>query len=80
MEPDVLTARRPRPLRRGAGRRWAGRGGTLSFGLLITWISCFMGFMARPTTEGVSQATTRAVVVASVSILVVDYILTSLLL
>jgi phospholipid/cholesterol/gamma-HCH transport system permease protein len=53
---------------------------SLSFGLLITWISCFMGFMARPTTEGVSQATTRAVVVTSVSILVVDYILTSLLL
>jgi len=30
MEPDVLTARRPRPR-----RRWAGCGGTLSFGLLI---------------------------------------------
>ncbi|MCA1792653.1 MAG: ABC transporter permease [Desulfobacteraceae bacterium] len=39
-----------------------------------------MGFCAKPTTEGVSQATTRAVVVTSVSILVVDYILTSLLL
>ncbi|MFN2357503.1 MAG: MlaE family lipid ABC transporter permease subunit [Desulfotignum sp.] len=52
----------------------------LCFGLLITWISCFMGFCAKPTTEGVSQATTRAVVVTSVSILVVDYILTSLLL
>ncbi|MCA1784446.1 MAG: MlaE family lipid ABC transporter permease subunit [Desulfobacteraceae bacterium] len=53
---------------------------SLSFGLLITWISCFMGYCAEPTTEGVSQATTRAVVVTSVSILVVDYILTSLLL
>ncbi|MCF8114018.1 MAG: MlaE family lipid ABC transporter permease subunit [Desulfotignum sp.] len=53
---------------------------SLSFGLLITWISCFMGFSAKPTTEGVSRATTQAVVVTSLSILVVDYILTSLLL
>jgi phospholipid/cholesterol/gamma-HCH transport system permease protein len=53
---------------------------SLSFGLLIAWISCFIGFSAEPTTEGVSRATTQAVVVTSVSILVVDYILTSLLL
>jgi phospholipid/cholesterol/gamma-HCH transport system permease protein len=50
------------------------------FGLLITWIACFMGFTAKPTTEGVSRATTNAVVLTSLSILVVDYILTSLLL
>lgn len=53
---------------------------SLCFGLLISWIACFMGFTARPTTEGVSEATTRSVVVTSLSILVVDYILTSLLL
>lgn len=53
---------------------------SLSFGLLISWISCFMGFSAKPTTEGVSRATTNAVVLTSLSILVVDYILTSLLL
>jgi len=53
---------------------------SLSFGLLITWISSFMGFTAEPTTEGVSRATTNAVVLTSLSILVVDYILTSLLL
>jgi len=53
---------------------------SLIFGLLIAWISCFIGFSAEPTTEGVSRATTRAVVVTSVSILVVDYILTSVLL
>ena len=53
---------------------------SLSFGLLIAWISCFMGFMAVPTTEGVSRATTNAVVLISLSILIVDYILTSLLL
>jgi len=53
---------------------------SLSFGLLIAWISSFMGFMADPTTEGVSAATTNAVVLTSLSILIVDYILTSLLL
>jgi len=53
---------------------------SLCFGLLISWISCFMGFSARATTEGVSRATTQTVVVTSLSILVVDYILTSLLL
>ncbi|MCD4718829.1 MAG: MlaE family lipid ABC transporter permease subunit [Desulfobacula sp.] len=53
---------------------------SLCFGLLITWISSFMGFSAEPTTEGVSKATTDAVVLTSLSILIVDYILTSLLL
>lgn len=53
---------------------------SFSFGVLITWISSFMGFTAKPTTEGVSSATTNAVVITSLSILVVDYILTSLLL
>ena len=53
---------------------------SLCFGLLITWIATFMGFTAKPTTEGVSKATTNTVVLTSVSILVVDYILTSLLL
>jgi phospholipid/cholesterol/gamma-HCH transport system permease protein len=50
------------------------------FGILITWISTFMGFTAEPTTEGVSRATTNTVVITSLSILVLDYILTSLLL
>ncbi|MCK5162162.1 MAG: ABC transporter permease, partial [Desulfobacula sp.] len=53
---------------------------SLCFGVLITWISSFMGFTAEPTTEGVSRATTNAVVLTSLSILIVDYILTSLLL
>ena len=50
------------------------------FGILITWISAFMGYTAAPTTEGVSRATTNTVVLTSLSILIVDYILTSLLL
>ncbi|WP_457551892.1 MlaE family lipid ABC transporter permease subunit [Desulfobacula sp.] len=53
---------------------------SLFFGLLIVWIASFMGFTAQPTTEGVSRATTNAVVLTSLSILIVDYLLTSLLL
>ena len=39
-----------------------------------------MGYTADATTEGVSRATTNTVVLTSLSILIVDYILTSLLL
>ncbi len=59
---------------------WGGILKSACFGLLIAWISSFMGFTAEPTTEGVSRATTNTVVVTSLSILIVDYILTSLLL
>lgn len=53
---------------------------SLTFGLLIAWICTFLGYTAQADTEGVSRATTRAVVFSSLSILVMDYILTSLLL
>jgi len=47
------------------------------FGFLIGMICTYMGYRATPTTEGVAQATTQAVVIASVSVLIIDYILTS---
>ncbi|WDP89152.1 MAG: ABC transporter permease [Desulfobacter sp.] len=59
---------------------WGGVVKSLCFGLLIAWISSFMGYTARADTEGVSRATTRAVVICSLTILIMDYILTSLLL
>jgi phospholipid/cholesterol/gamma-HCH transport system permease protein len=49
----------------------------ISFGFLIGVISTFIGYRAAPTTEGVARATTLAVVTTSVSILGVDYVLTS---
>ena len=49
----------------------------LSFGFIIGVISTYIGYRATPTTEGVAKATTQAVVVGSVSVLVLDYILTS---
>lgn len=47
------------------------------FGFIIGAICTYMGYRATPTTEGVAQATTQAVVIASVSVLIIDYILTS---
>lgn len=45
---------------------------TTSFGLIITVIGCFQGFMTKGGAEGVGVATTRAVVVSSMLILVFD--------
>ncbi len=53
---------------------------SLSFGLIITWVSCYKGFYALPMAAGVSRATTEAVVFSFVLILVWDYFMTSILL
>lgn len=49
------------------------------FGFVVTWIAVFEGYDATPTSEGVSRATTRTVVNASLSVLALDFILTSLM-
>ncbi len=49
------------------------------FGLIIAAVSCYRGFHAGGGAEGVGNATTRAVVITSVSILISDYFITSLL-
>lgn len=59
---------------------------SLCFGLLLTWICAAKGYYVHLQrgggfgAEGVSSATTNAVVLASVTILVFDYFLTSVLL
>ena len=53
---------------------------SLSFGMLITWISCYKGYFTGYGAEGVSKATTQAVVLSSVMILIWDYFMTSILL
>src|ERR1022692_152905 len=49
----------------------------LTFGLLIGWVCCYKGYHSRFGAEGVSAATTQAVVNASVLILVWDYFVTT---
>jgi phospholipid/cholesterol/gamma-HCH transport system permease protein len=46
------------------------------FGVAVTFIALLQGFEAQPTPEGVSAATTRTVVIASLSVLGLDFILT----
>jgi len=50
----------------------------LVFGGLVGLIATFRGFTSAPTSAGVSAATTSTVVVASVCILLFDYVLTAL--
>ncbi len=49
------------------------------FGVVVTAIALFEGFTAKPTSAGVSRATTRTVVNASLSTLALDYLLTALM-
>jgi len=53
---------------------------SLSFGLLVTWICTFMGYNSGYGARGVSRATTNAVVISSVVILIWDYMLGAFLL
>eukprot|EP01032_Pedospumella_encystans_P031914 gene31914-36027_t len=47
------------------------------FGFAVTFVALLQGFSAHPTPEGVSRATTRTVVVASLAVLALDFILTA---
>lgn len=46
------------------------------FGVAVSLIAVFEGYDAQPTAEGVSSATTRTVVGASLAILALDFLLT----
>jgi phospholipid/cholesterol/gamma-HCH transport system permease protein len=48
------------------------------FGFIITLMGCFNGYHSRGGAQGVGQATTNAVVSASILILCFDYLLTEL--
>lgn len=52
---------------------------SIVFGVVITWIALFQGYDAIPTPEGVSQATTRTVVLSSLLILALDFVLTAVM-
>ena len=52
---------------------------SLSFGVIVTWVCTYKGYYTGHGAEGVSRATTQAVVLSSVLILVWDYFLGSVL-
>lgn len=49
------------------------------FGAVVTWIALFEGYDCVPTAAGVSRATTRTVVNASLTVLGLDFLLTAMM-
>lgn len=49
------------------------------FGIAVTFIALYQGYEAQPTPEGVARATTRTVVIASLTVLALDFLLTALM-
>ncbi|APW39321.1 ABC transporter permease [Rhodoferax koreense] len=47
------------------------------FGFTVTFVALLQGFEAQATPEGVSRATTRTVVMASLAVLALDFVLTA---
>ena len=49
------------------------------FGIAVTFIALLQGYECQPTPEGVSRATTRTVVMASLAVLGLDFVLTAMM-
>jgi phospholipid/cholesterol/gamma-HCH transport system permease protein len=49
------------------------------FGVAVTFIALYQGYVADPTPEGVARATTRTVVIGSLMVLWLDFLLTALM-
>jgi phospholipid/cholesterol/gamma-HCH transport system permease protein len=58
---------------------WHGLTKAVVFGFTLSIIACFQGYNAGGGAKGVGMATTRSVVMGCVSILVIDYLLTDIM-
>lgn len=58
---------------------WTGFWKSVSFGVIVAWVCTYKGFFCGHGAEGVARATTQAVVLSSVLIVVWDYFLGSVL-
>jgi phospholipid/cholesterol/gamma-HCH transport system permease protein len=52
---------------------------SIVFGITVTFVALLEGYSCRATPEGVSRATTRTVVVASLAVLALDFVMTALM-
>ena len=52
---------------------------SMVFAFLVSWVAVYQGFACVPTAAGISQATTRSVVYASLLVLGFDFLLTALM-
>ena len=52
---------------------------SIVFGVICSFVAVYQGYEAKPTPEGVARATTRTVVISSLSVLTMDFLLTALM-
>lgn len=52
---------------------------SIVFGIAVAWIAVYQGYSVIPTSEGVSRATTRTVVLSALIVLALDFVLTALM-
>jgi phospholipid/cholesterol/gamma-HCH transport system permease protein len=52
---------------------------SMVFGVICTFVAVYQGYEAQATPEGVAHATTRTVVISSLSVLATDFVLTALM-
>lgn len=52
---------------------------SIAFGFTVTFVALLQGYEAQATPEGVSSATTRTVVMASLAVLGLDFVLTAMM-
>lgn len=57
---------------------WGGLVKALCFGFVIGAVSCHAGMKTRADASGVGEATTQAVVISCISILMIDFVLTKI--
>jgi phospholipid/cholesterol/gamma-HCH transport system permease protein len=52
---------------------------SMVFGVICTFVAVYQGYETQATPEGVAHATTRTVVISSLSVLATDFVLTALM-
>ncbi|MBS3743808.1 MAG: ABC transporter permease [Wenzhouxiangellaceae bacterium] len=52
----------------------------VAFGVIASWLAVYFGWTAKPTSEGVASATTSTVIATAISVLLLDFVLSALML
>jgi len=52
----------------------------VAFGFIASWLAVYFGWTAKPTSEGVALATTHTVIATAITVLLLDFVLSALML
>ena len=52
---------------------------SIAFGFVVTWVAVYQGYYSEPNARGISEATTKTVVYASLLVLALDFVLTAVM-